>query len=78
MSTEELETLRDAAMTLSEPERAKLASDLVASLDGPRDSNIAEAWDIEICRRINEMESGKAELLDVDEVLARARARIRN
>jgi hypothetical protein len=49
----------------------------VASLDGPAEHDVAEAWDIEICRRINEIESGKAELLDVDEVLARARARIR-
>jgi putative addiction module component (TIGR02574 family) len=64
-------------MALPEKERAKLASDLVASLDGPTEQNVAEAWDIEICRRINEIESGKAELLDVEEVLARARARIR-
>lgn len=77
MNTVELETLKNAAMTLSERERAKLASDLVASLDGPVDHDVAEAWDIEICRRINEIESGKAEVLDVDDVLARARERIR-
>ncbi|WP_422126554.1 addiction module protein [Thioalkalivibrio sulfidiphilus] len=78
MRTVELEALKDAAMTLSERDRAKLARDLVASLDGPAEHDVAEAWDIEICRRINEIESGKAELLDVDEVLARARARIRD
>jgi putative addiction module component (TIGR02574 family) len=77
MRTVELESLKSAAMALPEKERAKLASDLVASLDGPTEQNVAEAWDIEICRRINEKESGKAELLDVEEVLARARARIR-
>jgi putative addiction module component (TIGR02574 family) len=77
MRTVELESLKSAAMALPEKERAKLASDLVASLDGPTEQNVAEAWDIEICRRINEIESGKAELLDVEEVLARARARIR-
>ena len=76
MSTAELEALRDAAMTLTERERAKLASDLVASLDGPSEANVAEAWDIEICRRINEIASGKAELLDLEEVLSRAKARI--
>lgn len=77
MRTVELESLKSAAMALPERERAKLASDLVASLDGPAEHDVAEAWDIEICRRINEIESGKAELLDVEEVLTRARARIR-
>ena len=76
MSTTELEALRNAAMALSESERAKLASDLVASLDGPNENEVAQAWDIEVCRRINEIEAGTAQLLDVDEVLARVRARL--
>jgi putative addiction module component (TIGR02574 family) len=76
MSTAELEALKHAALSLTEQERAKLASELMASLDGPVEGNVAEAWDIEICRRINEIESGKATLLDLDEVLARARSRI--
>tara|TARA_A100001391_G_scaffold72416_2_gene46292 strand:- start:444 stop:686 length:243 start_codon:yes stop_codon:yes gene_type:complete len=70
------EALRDAALALSEAERAKLARDLIASLDGPADNDVAEAWDVELCRRINEVESGKAQLLDVEDVLARIRARI--
>tara|TARA_R110001606_G_scaffold345151_3_gene493975 strand:+ start:1970 stop:2212 length:243 start_codon:yes stop_codon:yes gene_type:complete len=70
------EALRDAALALSEAERAKLARDLIASLDGPADDDVAEAWDIELCRRINEVEAGKAQLLDVEDVLARIRARI--
>lgn len=70
------EALRDAALALSEAERAKLARDLIASLDGPADDDVTEAWDIELCRRINEVESGKAQLLDVEDVLARTRARI--
>lgn len=76
MSTAGLETLRSAAMALPETERAKLASDLVASLDGPEDPDADNAWDIEICRRINEVKSGEAQLLDVNEVLLRARARL--
>lgn len=78
MGAVEIEALRKAAMGLSERERAKLASDLVASLDGPAEDDVSKAWDIEICRRINEIESGKAELLDVDEVLSRARERLRS
>ena len=76
MSKAELETLRNAALALSETERAKLARDLVASLDGPNEDDVATAWDIEICQRINEIEAGKAELLDVDDVLSRVRARL--
>lgn len=75
MSKAELEALRNAALALSETERAKLAKDLVASLDGPNE-DVAMAWDIEICRRINEIEAGTAQLLDVDDVLSRARARL--
>ena len=78
MHTPELKALKEAAMSLSERERAQLARDLVASLDGPLEQDVAKAWDIEICRRINEIESGTAELLDADDVLARARARIRS
>ncbi|MEX1197403.1 MAG: addiction module protein [Pseudohongiellaceae bacterium] len=78
MSTVQTEAITNAAMTLPERERAKLARDLVASLDGPADTSAAEAWDAEICRRIHDIESGKTELLDVDEALARARSRIRS
>lgn len=78
MTTAQLETLRSEALALSEAERAKLASDLVASLDGPKDSNLSRAWDIEICRRINEIEKDPSLLLEASEVLARARTRISN
>ena len=77
MSVGELESLRSAAMMLAEPERAKLASDLVASLDGPADAALAEAWDVEVCRRINEIEKDPAQLLDPERVLARARLRLK-
>ncbi|PAU87575.1 hypothetical protein CK507_08390 [Pseudomonas sp. WN033] len=78
MNTAQLESITSAAMTLSERERAKLAHDLVASLDGPADISVAEAWDAEICRRINNIESGKTEFLDADKAIAHARARIRS
>jgi putative addiction module component (TIGR02574 family) len=76
MNSAGLENLRTAAMELTEPERAKLASDLVASLDGPSDKGLSAAWDIEICRRINEIELNPSLLLDSDEVLARAKVRL--
>jgi putative addiction module component (TIGR02574 family) len=76
MGRVKLETLKQAALALSESERASLASDLLASLNEPRDAAVAAAWDMEICRRINEIAAGTAQLLDVDEVLACARAKL--
>jgi len=76
MTAVELETLRNAALTLSKQDRASLARDLMASLDGPAEDSVAEAWDRELCRRVQRIESGEAELLDPQEVLFRARARI--
>jgi len=78
MNTAQFENITSAAMTLPERERAQLAHDLVASLDGPADISVAEAWDAEICRRIKDIESGKGELLDADEVITSARERIRS
>ncbi|SNY95771.1 addiction module protein [Halomonas sp. hl-4] len=78
MNTAQLETITSEAMTLSERERAKLAHDLVASLDGIAEISVSEAWDEEICRRVNNLESGKTKSLEVSEALERARARIRN
>lgn len=76
MGSAELESLKNAMLALNEQERAALALDLVASLDGPDDEALAEAWDIEICRRINELEKDPSLLLDPNDVLARARARL--
>ena len=60
-------------MALPERERARLARDLVASLEGPPDPDAAEAWEAEIRRRVREAGSGKAKLFDVYEVLAKVR-----
>ena len=78
MTAAQLETLRSEAPALSKAERAKLASDLVASLDGPKNSNLSQAWDVAICPRINEIEKDPGLLLEADDVLARAKARIRS
>ena len=76
MGSAELKNLKNSMLALNEQERATLALDLVASLDGPDDEALADAWDIEICRRINELEKQPNLLLDPNDVLARARARL--
>jgi len=77
MTTAQLDSVRSEALALTDSERARLASDLVASLDGPADPGLAEAWDVEICKRINEIEMNPSLTLEPEEVLARARRRIR-
>ncbi len=64
MASVALAQLRTKALELSEAERAELAHDLVASLDGLPDSNIAQAWDEELLRRIAQVENGTAQFVD--------------
>ncbi|MGH8554036.1 MAG: addiction module protein [Gammaproteobacteria bacterium] len=76
MSSGALEKLRSEALNLSEAERAELAHELVVSLDGAIDSDADEAWDAEIVRRLAEIDSGTAVLVDREEFRRRMRARI--
>ena len=74
MSTQ-LEVVEAQALNLSVDERAKLADRLITSLF--EDHEIEEAWAVEVERRIEEIESGRAKLVPVSEAIARARAAIR-
>jgi putative addiction module component (TIGR02574 family) len=76
MGSSALEKVRSEALNLSESERAELAHSLVASLDGPADSNVEKAWDAEILRRLAEIDSGTASLIDREEFRRRLRARM--
>lgn len=73
MATRELSVLRNDALALSEAERALLAHDLVASLDGPLEPGVGKAWDREIVRRINEIDAGRTDLREASEVIADVR-----
>lgn len=77
MASAALQQLRNKALELSEAERAELAHDLVASLDGVPDPGAAEAWDAEILRRVTEIDEGTAVLIDAEEVAKRISARVR-
>lgn len=51
--------LLDAALALPLDERAKLAREIIASLDGEPDADAEEAWASEVERRIREIKSGE-------------------
>ena len=56
-----------AALALPPDERVALSVELLESLD-PTDDGVDEAWNVEVARRIAEIERGEAELIDADEV----------
>lgn len=77
MNAKVLDDIRQEALSLSLGDRAKLARDLIASLDGPSEPDAQAEWDKEICRRINKLRSGQATLLEPEEVLSRIRDRLK-
>jgi putative addiction module component (TIGR02574 family) len=77
MSTSALEKVRAEALNLPEPERAALAHDLVTSLDGPEDPDAEQAWNAEVLRRLAEIDSGAASLIDREEFRRRLSDRIK-
>jgi putative addiction module component (TIGR02574 family) len=59
------------ALRLDDDAREALAAELLASLDGPADPDAERAWDVEIERRIDAIESGQVALEPWDEVRRR-------
>jgi putative addiction module component (TIGR02574 family) len=70
-----------AALSLPEAQRAELARNLLESLDDGEDISPDEwtaVWSDEIERRMDEIRSGKAKLIDGDEALRRVRDRLQS
>ena len=59
------------ALRLEPETRAELAAELLASLDGPTDPDAEAAWDAEITRRVEAIESGTIRLEPWTEVKRR-------
>jgi putative addiction module component (TIGR02574 family) len=62
-------------LQLPAEERARLALELLRSLDGAPDADAAAAWDAEIERRGAEVDAGSADSMTLDEYRAHVRAR---
>ncbi len=69
--------LTQRAREHSSEDRARLAEELLASLEGDIDPEVDAAWDAELRRRIVAVESGSAQLLPTNEVFARVRQALR-
>jgi putative addiction module component (TIGR02574 family) len=68
--------LREQALALPPDERAQLAHEIIASLDGPADEGAAEAWVREIERRVREVKNGSVKLVDWKDTRARILKRL--
>lgn len=62
-------------LRLAAQERARLALELIRTLDGPPDAGAVEAWDAEIERRGTEVDRGAADTMTLDEYRAHVRRR---
>jgi len=69
--------LSQRARALDPEDRARLAEELLASLESEGDLVVDAAWDAELRKRIAEIESGAVNLVPADEVFARVRRSLR-
>ena len=60
----------DSALRLPREDRALLASELIASLDGAPEAGVEEAWDAEVALRVAQVEAGQAKLVSWADVKA--------
>ena len=77
MGVTQTEQVLTAAMDLDAKERARVARELLHSLDGHTDTDAHAAWTSELARRRDEVHSGAVQTLGLDEVkalVARTRA----
>ena len=74
--TSSIQNLLRAALGLPPDERADLARELLASLDG-EDEKAAEAWRDEVARREEEVREGRVQLVDGAQAFESLRQRLR-
>jgi putative addiction module component (TIGR02574 family) len=61
MSTD---ALLESILKLPERDRARIAAELIASLDGEPEAGVEAAWLAEVDRRITEVDEGKVQLIE--------------
>lgn len=70
-----LERLREQAKQLSAEERCILGAELLEPAEEGDAAAMEQAWDEEILRRVEEIKSGKVEMIPHEEVMAGLRAK---
>jgi putative addiction module component (TIGR02574 family) len=75
---QEAQELLKKALALPDKERADLAGSLIDSLDDSVDENAEAAWQEEIVRRLEDVQSGKVKTTSWDDVRQKGRTLLRN
>jgi putative addiction module component (TIGR02574 family) len=70
MADEATELLK-RALTLPVAERAELAGSLIESLDEAADESVKAAWNEEIARRMEDLDSGRVKPISLEEARRR-------
>lgn len=73
----DVKSLERDALKLPPEDRARLASELLDSLDELPPQEIAQLWLAEASRRVTQIDAGEVELVAGDEVDRKARALLR-
>ena len=71
--TEKSQVVLEEALKLTTNERAEVAEQLIASLDEASDTDVEQAWQEEVQRRLQQIDRGEVELIDSDTVMAELR-----
>ena len=69
--------LSQRVLTLAPEDRARLAQELPASLEGDLEPEVDAAWDAELKKRIAEVASGTVKLVPADEVFEKVQRSLR-
>lgn len=70
-------SILESALQLPREERARVAREIIASLDDPADQDATAAWLVEVERRLDEVERGTATLVPWATVRRRVVDRLR-
>ena len=71
LMSEEASDLLKKALDLPIAERAELAGSLIESLDGAEEESVQAAWDAEIIRRMEDLNSGRVKPISLEEARQR-------
>jgi putative addiction module component (TIGR02574 family) len=71
--TQKSQVLLEEALKLTAYERAEVAEQLIASLDEVPDTDVEQAWQEEVQRRLGQIERGEVKTVPWEEVQKRLR-----
>ena len=75
-TVETYQEIEETVLHLPHPDRSKLVTRLLESLDEDDGIEVSDEWRDELRRRVKDIDEGRTTLIDGEEVMAGARARV--